>query len=74
MGADHLGLRPGSADALHVTFLRDPKPARCEQHVRVAQKMEVGPCIPVGAQLERAEVGPTSGPTWRLSHTGVRCP
>jgi hypothetical protein len=30
--------------------------------------MQVGPCIPVGVQLERAEVGPTSGPTWRLSH------
>ena len=34
----------------------------------MAQKMPVGPCIPVGIQLKRAEVGPTSGPTWRLSH------
>jgi hypothetical protein len=31
--------------------------------------MQVGPCIPVGIQLEKAEAGPTSGPTyWRLSH------
>ena len=30
--------------------------------------MQVGPCIPVGIQLEKAAVGPTSGPTWRLSH------
>jgi hypothetical protein len=26
--------------------------------------MQVGPCIPVGIQLLKAEVGPTSGPTW----------
>jgi hypothetical protein len=32
--------------------------------------MRVGPCIPVGIQLEKVEVGPTSGPTWRLSHFG----
>jgi hypothetical protein len=30
--------------------------------------MQVGSCIPVGIQLQKAEVGPTSGPTWRLSH------
>ena len=30
--------------------------------------MQVGPCIPVGKQLEKAEVGPTSGPTCRLCH------
>jgi hypothetical protein len=30
--------------------------------------MQVGPCIHVGIQLEKAEVGPTSGPTWRLSY------
>ena len=36
--------------------------------VRLAQKMQVGPCIPVGIQLLKAAVGPTSGPTWRLSH------
>ena len=34
--------------------------------------MPVGPCIPVGIQLYRAEVGPTSGPTWRLSHLALR--
>jgi hypothetical protein len=34
----------------------------------LAQKMQVGPCIPGGVQLEKAAVGPTSGPTWRLSH------
>ena len=30
--------------------------------------MRVGPCIPTGVQLQNAEGGPTSGPTWRLSH------
>ena len=30
--------------------------------------MLVGPCIPVGVQPCEAEVGPTSGPIWRLSH------
>jgi hypothetical protein len=39
-----------------------------EQAVRLAQKTQVGPCIPMGVQLEKAEVGPTSGPTWRLPH------
>jgi hypothetical protein len=39
-----------------------------EKGVRLAQKMQVGPCIPVGIQLFKAEVGPTSGPTRRLSH------
>jgi hypothetical protein len=38
-----------------------------EKGVRLAQKMRVGPCIPAGIQLEKAGVGPTSGPTWRLS-------
>jgi hypothetical protein len=42
--------------------------AASERGVRLAQKMQVGPCISVGMQLEKAEVGPTSGPTWRLSH------
>jgi hypothetical protein len=41
-----------------------------EKGVRSAQKMKVGPCIPVGAQLQKAGVGPTSGPTRRLSHHG----
>ena len=39
-----------------------------EKGVRLAQKMQVGPRIAVGVQLEKAEVGPTSGPTRRLSH------
>ena len=30
--------------------------------------MEVGPCIPVGIQREKAGVGPTSGPTGHISH------
>ena len=33
--------------------------------------MQVGPRIPVGIQLEKAEIGPTSGPTWRLSRSGA---
>ena len=36
--------------------------------VRLAQKMQVEPCIPVGIQREKAEVGPTSGPAWRIYH------
>ena len=40
-----------------------------ENGVRLAQqKMQVGYCVPVGIQLQKAGVGPTSGPTWRLSH------
>ena len=38
--------------------------------VRLAQNMQVDPCIPLGIQLSKAEVGPTSGPTWRLPHFG----
>jgi hypothetical protein len=30
--------------------------------------MQVGSCIPLGTQLLKAEVGPISRPTWRLSH------
>ena len=32
--------------------------------------MQVGARIPVGIQLQKAAVGPTSVPTWRLSHLG----
>ena len=46
-----------------------PSAALSEQGVRLAQKMQVGPCIPVEVQLEKAEVGPASGPTWHLSHS-----
>ena len=35
------------------------------------KKLQAGLCIPVGIQLEMAEVGPTSGPTRRLSHLGT---
>jgi hypothetical protein len=36
--------------------------------VRLAQKIQVGPCIPVGKQLKKAKVCPTSGSTWRVSY------
>ena len=36
--------------------------------------MRVGPCTPVGMQLYKAGVGPTSGPTWRLFHLGHQGP
>jgi hypothetical protein len=36
----------------------------------VGQHTQVGPCIPVGMQLQKAGVGPTSGPAWRLPHLG----
>jgi hypothetical protein len=39
-----------------------------EKGVRLAQNMQIGLYIPVGIQLEKTKVGPTSGPTWRLSH------
>ena len=44
--------------------------AASEKGVRLAQKMQVGPCVPVGIQLEKAGVGPASGPTRRLSRFG----
>ena len=34
----------------------------------MAQRMQAVPYIPVGRQPEKAEAGPTCGPTWRLSH------
>ena len=40
-----------------------------EKGVRLAQKMQVGPCILMGIQLLKAEVGPVSGPTWSLRGT-----
>ena len=48
----------------------DHRQESSEKGVRLAQNTQVGPCIPVRIQLKRAEVGPTSGPTWRLSHLG----
>jgi hypothetical protein len=41
-----------------------------ENGVRSAQRMQVGPRTPVGTHLEKAEVGPASGPTRRLAHFG----
>ena len=32
------------------------------------KNMQVGPFIPARIQLQKAGGGPTSGPTWRLSH------
>ena len=49
-------------------------PLRSEKAVRLPQKIQVGPCISVGTQLNKAEVGPTSGPTWRLSHSKAFTP
>jgi len=45
--------------------------ASSEKGVRLAQKMQVGPCIPVGIQLQKVGVGPSFGPTWRLSHLPI---
>jgi hypothetical protein len=42
-----------------------------EKGDRLAQQMQVGPCIPVGMQLWKAVVGPTFGPTWQLSYLVV---
>ena len=53
------------------TLLGDRIASASEKGVRLAQTMQVVPCIPVGIQLEEAEVGPTSGPTWCLSHFGT---
>jgi hypothetical protein len=39
-----------------------------ERGVRLAQKMRVGPRIPVGIPLETVDAGPTSRPTCPLSH------
>ena len=33
--------------------------------------MQVGPGIPVETQLQKAQVGSTSGPTWRISHFDI---
>jgi hypothetical protein len=46
----------------------DDGAAIARQGLRSAQTMQVGPCTPVGIQLQQAEVGPTSGPTRRPSH------
>ena len=45
--------------------------AEASKAVGLAQKIQVGPCIPVGnMQLQKlAEVGPAPGPAWRPSHS-----
>jgi hypothetical protein len=53
--------RTSGCEPLHQAWQR-------EAGVRLAQKMRVGPRIPVGIHLETADAGPTSRPTWRLSH------
>jgi hypothetical protein len=66
--------RAEAASALTAPVLTPPaSPAmsaeRCSKKgVRLAQNIPVGPCIPVGMQLAKAGVGPTTGPTRRLSH------
>ena len=57
--------RAGPEDGLE----RFRRQFRSKRGVRLAQKMQVGPRNPVGIQLLMAEVGPTSGPTSRLSHS-----
>ena len=59
---------PRSPTSLTSWSMRVSNTAWSEKGVRLAQKMQVGPCIPVGTQLYKAEIGPTSGPTWLLSH------
>jgi hypothetical protein len=41
---------------------------RSEKGVRLAQKTQVAPCIPLEMQLRKAEAGLISGPMWHLSH------
>jgi hypothetical protein len=60
--------RPTTLDWKLRCTSRPPVVYCSEKGVRLAQKIQVGPCVAVGIQLQRAEVGPTSGPTWRLSH------
>ena len=68
-GLCRAGCAPGSTLLARVrSSIRRRHRALSEKGVRLAQKMQVGPCIPVGIQTEKVEVGPTSRPTWRLSH------
>ena len=43
------------------------RPPSREKGVTLAQKTSVGPCIAVRTQLQKAEAGPTHGPTRRRS-------
>jgi hypothetical protein len=47
-------------------------PASSEEGCQVGPEYASWPCIPAGMQLQKAVVGPTSGPAWRLSHFGRR--
>ena len=58
---------PSGGDDIFVDTALLPNRTYSEKGVCLAQKMAVGPRIPVGIQLEKAAVGPTSGPIWRLS-------
>jgi hypothetical protein len=66
--AAHAGLVVAAARVDPRDLLRREPPS--ERGVRLARKVQVGPCILVGTQLE---VGPTSKPTWRLSHYRSDC-
>jgi hypothetical protein len=61
-----------TASAAAVVAASSRSACRSEKGVRLAHKMRVGPYIPAGIQTENAEVGPTSGPTWRVSHSSRR--
>ena len=55
-------------------FWVSPANFRCYYNVMQCLRrrtMQIGPCVPVGIQLQKAGVGPTSGPTWRLAHFEV---
>ena len=60
-----------TADRSGVPLLEVPVIDCSENGVRLAQNMQVGPCIPAGTQLGKAEVGPASGPTRRRSLSPV---
>ena len=57
---------------VRVAVRRVPEVLRVGKSVILAQKLQVFPRILVGMQPQKASVGPTSGPTWRLSHLAAR--
>jgi hypothetical protein len=73
--------RSGAVGALRLTSTASwwsslrPSPRRGAEARKVCQVgptelMQVGPRIAGARQRQRAEVGPASGPAWRLSHLG----
>jgi hypothetical protein len=70
VGRGHVSLSTDSDTCHSKLVYRDTaRGSGSEKGVRLAQKVQVGPCkIPVEIQLQRAAVGPTSGPTRRLPH------